>query len=293
MQPDGESARVLFVGRSTFDVLYRLNEWPEEDTKPYAQALHAAPGGPATNAALTDALLGGESVLISPLGRGAWAEQVRDALEQYGVRHIDLAGKTAYETPLVTVLVNTARATRTAINPPLTEAAFPALPTSWPVAWGGQPRVALTDGFHLDATLGLLRALNAEGTALVLDGGSWKPGTAELAPLLTAAICSERFAAPDTARTAEATLAWFAAQGVPYVAVTRGPKPIVAMERGRRFEVEIDAVDALDTLGAGDVLHGTFCHHFARSGHFESALRAAATVATRACTGLGIDAWLD
>jgi sugar/nucleoside kinase (ribokinase family) len=283
--------RVLFVGRTTLDALYRLDHLPEEDTKVYASALLAAPGGPATNAALTHALLGGDALLLSAVGKGPWAAQVRAALAQCGVQHLDLAAGTAYETPLVTALVNATRSTRTAINPPLSEIHFPALAAEWNAQWGKQPRVALTDGFHLDATLELLRSCRDHGAALVLDGGSWKPGTAALAPLLTAAICSERFTLPGAARDAETTMHWFETQGVPFVAVTRGPKPILVLDHGRRYEITIEPVDALDTLGAGDVLHGAFCYFFSQSGDCGQALREAARVATRSCAGLGIDAW--
>ena len=286
-----DRARVLFVGRTTLDVLYRLDHLPEEDTKIYASALLAAPGGPATNAALTHALLGGDALLLSAVGNGPWAAQVRAVLAKRGVQHVDLAAGTEYEPPLVTVLVNTARSTRTAINPPLSEIAFPALPATWNAEWGAPPRVVLTDGFHLDATLELLRGCRDAGAALVLDGGSWKPGTDALAPLLTAAICSERFAVAESSRDTEATLAWFAAQGVPFSAVTRGARPILVLDRGRRYEIAIEAVNAVDTLGAGDVLHGAFCHFLAQSGNCEQALREAACVATRSCAGLGIDAW--
>lgn len=283
--------RVLFAGRTTLDVLYRLDGFPEEDTKAYATAMHAAPGGPATNAAITHALLGGDALLLSPIGGGPWAATVRATLARHGVRHIDLATNTAYETPLVTVLVNTARSTRTAVNPPLAAAQFSTLPAKWNVAWGTSPRVILSDGFHLHEMLGLLRASHDAGAALVFDGGSWKPGTDSLAPLLTAAICSERFTAPGASRDPEATLAWFAAQGVPFAAVTRGPKPILVLDRGRRFEIEVEAIHAVDTLGAGDVLHGAFCHFFASMGNCEHALREAARVATRSCASLGIGGW--
>jgi sugar/nucleoside kinase (ribokinase family) len=286
-----EATRVLFVGRTTLDVLYRLGCFPEEDTKAYATAMHAAPGGPATNAAITHALLGGDALLLSPIGGGPWAAPVRATLAQHGVQHIDLAANTAYETPLVTVLVNTAHSTRTAVNPPLTAVPFSALPAEWNAAWGESPRVILSDGFHLHETLELLRTSRNAGAALVLDGGSWKPGTDSLAPLLTAAICSERFTAPGASRDPEATLAWFAAQGVPFAAVTRGPKPILVLDRGRRFEIEIESIHAVDTLGAGDVLHGAFCHFLARTGDCEHSLREAARVATRSCTDLGVDAW--
>jgi sugar/nucleoside kinase (ribokinase family) len=105
------------------------------------------------------------------------------------------------------------------------------------------------------------------------------------------AICSERFAVPSAVADAQSTLAWFAEQGVPHVAVTRGARPILALDRGRRFEIEIEPVEAVDTLGAGDVLHGAFCFFLAQGEDFESSLRRAADIATRSCKGLGIVHW--
>jgi sugar/nucleoside kinase (ribokinase family) len=139
--------------------------------------------------------------------------------------------------------------------------------------------------------LPLLAACKAAGAALCLDGGSWKPGTDELAPLLTAAICSERFTVPGRPAGPESIFAWFAAQGVPQIAVTRGPRPILGSDHGSRFEIEIEPIEAQDTLGAGDVLHGAFCYYFAREGNFEAALRQAAKVATLSCKFHGVQSW--
>ncbi len=284
--------RALFLGRSTLDVLYRLDRLPAEDTKAYAQHFQAAPGGPALNAALTHALLGGESMLISPVGGGPWAALVRAELDRQQIALLDLAAGTEYETPLTTVLIAADHSSRTIINPPLSTVQLPQLAGSWeeavPAGWGAVPPVVLTDGFHLEETLPLLAACKAAGAALCLDGGSWKTGTAELAPLLSAAICSERFAVPGLDGTPESLFAWFASQGVPFVAFTRGPRPILAWERGRRFEIEIALIEAVDTLGAGDVLHGAFCHFFALKPDFEAALRRASEIATRSCQGFGI-----
>jgi sugar/nucleoside kinase (ribokinase family) len=84
---------------------------------------------------------------------------------------------------------------------------------------------------------------------------------------------------------------WFAARGVPYVAVTRGGRSILGWDRGRRFEIEVVQIAAADTLGAGDVLHGVFCYFFAQKPDFESALRRASKIATLSCQSLGIQAW--
>ncbi len=287
--------RILFIGRATLDVLYRLDTLPEEDTKAYARAFHAAPGGPAVNAAITHALLGGVSLLITALGQGMAAAAVRRELNRLGIQLLDLADGSAYEAPLSTVLLSAATSSRTIVNPPISSVPLRRLTGSWaaevPAAWAAPPPVALCDGFHLNETLPLLAACRAAGTALCLDGGSWKPLTAELAPLLTAAICSERFRVPGQESGPEATLAWFAAQGVPFAAVTRGAKPIFGSDRGRRFAIEIEPIDAADTLGAGDVLHGAFCHFFALTGQFEPSLRRAAQIATLSCRSLGVEAW--
>ncbi len=287
--------RVLFLGRTTLDVLYRLDNLPEEDTKVYASQLQAAPGGPAVNAAITHALLGGEAMLVSAVGSGPWAAPVRAELDRHGIRLLDMAQGTAYETPLCTVLVNTAKSTRTIVNPPLSAVRLPALAASWetsvPAAWGAVPPVVLTDGFFLLEALPFLTACKNAGAALCLDGGSWKPGTGELAPLLSAAICSERFSIPGQPAGEEALFAWFAARGVLHIAITRGAKSLLAWDRGRRFEIEVAPVAAADTLGAGDVLHGAFCHHFALSQSFEEALRQASAIATLSCQSLGIQAW--
>lgn len=282
--------RVLFIGRATLDVLYSLDQFPAPDTKTFAQAMHAAPGGPATNAAITHSLLGGSAILMTALGAGPWASVVRAHLEQLGIELIDLAEATAYETPLTVVLVDQSKATRTIINPPPSLVRLNS-PFTWDAAWGEVPQLTLTDGFHLDATLPLLRNLHTNGTKICLDGGSLKAGTEELASLLSVAICSERFEVPGQQTDAKSTIGWFAERGVSQIAVTCGPNPILGWDRKRHFAIEIAPIDAVDTTGAGDVLHGAFCFHFLQTGDFELALKRASDIATRSCRGLGVRAW--
>src|ERR1035437_1939124 len=86
--------RVLFVGRTTLDVLYWLDRLPEEDTKIYARELRVMPGGPALNAAITHSLLGGKATLVSAVGGGRWAAAVRPDLERHEIELIDLAADT-------------------------------------------------------------------------------------------------------------------------------------------------------------------------------------------------------
>jgi sugar/nucleoside kinase (ribokinase family) len=284
------SPRVLFIGRATLDVVYYLDSFPAEDTKTFARMMRAAPGGPATNAAITHALLGGHAVLMTAMGGGPWSAPVRKELDRLGIGLIDLAAGAAYETPLTTVLVNEAGATRTIVNPPHSSVSIPPL-ENWNAQWGAVPDLVLTDGFHLTETLPLIGNLHGQRVPICLDGGSWKPGTDVLAPLLTAAICSERFMVPG--RPPDATIEWFVEMGVPCIAITRGQNPILGYDHGRRFEIEIEKIDAVDTLGAGDVLHGAFCFDFAQARGFEPALRKAARNASLSCKAHGIRQWIE
>jgi sugar/nucleoside kinase (ribokinase family) len=297
---DGERRKMrspsLFFGRTTLDALYWLGEMPEENTKVFARRFQAAAGGPATNAAITHALLGGRTLLASAVGTGPWSGVVRAELMRLGIRLLDLADGTEYETPLCSVLVNGGDGSRTIVNPPISDIPMRRL-RRWEqeanALSGEMPGVALTDGFYFDEGRELLTSVRDAGGAICLDGGSWKPGTDELAKLLTVAICSERFRVPGQrdGEGAEATMAWFAAKGVPHIAVTRGGDSIQGWDRGRRFEIEVARIEAVDTLGAGDVLHGAFCHFFAEGRDFEGALRRASEIATLSCRSLGTQGW--
>jgi sugar/nucleoside kinase (ribokinase family) len=88
-------------------------------------------------------------------------------------------------------------------------------------------------------------------------------------------------------------LEWCAAKAVPQSAVTRGARSIMGSSHGSAFEIEVENIDACDTSGAGDVLHGAFCFHFARTREFEASLRLASQIATQSCRGLGTQNWIN
>jgi len=290
--PKASTRELLFVGRTTLDLLYRLDALPEEDTKIFARHLHAAPGGPAANAAVTAALLGSSVTLISALGSSIWADAVRRKLGVHQIRHCDLAADTGFEMPIASVMVNQSSGSRTALNPPLDPT--PLRPLSHLSDLGAdlpKPTAVLTDGFHLAEALPLLRELHQQKVPIVLDGGSWKPHTDELAPLLDAVICGERFRVPGQVPTHEAVFTWFRQQGVERIAITRGAKPILSWEAERSFEIPVVPVSSADTLGAGDVLHGCFLHYYAAGCSFAEALRLGSALASESCRGIGVEAW--
>jgi sugar/nucleoside kinase (ribokinase family) len=107
------------------------------------------------------------------------------------------------------------------------------------------------------------------GVPVVLDGGSWKPGTPALLGSTTVAVVSADFVVPSLGAGAAArdVLGFLADSGARWSAITNGPSPVVArLSDGAIVELPVPAVppgQVVDTLGAGDVFHGALLAHLA------------------------------
>jgi sugar/nucleoside kinase (ribokinase family) len=151
-------------------------------------------------------------------------------------------------------------------------------------------RLVLVDGFLVPVLGEVLRNYASSGAEIVMDSGSWKPVTPSLLSLCSIAIVGERFMPPGT-DTIDSVINFLHDHGIGKVAVTRGDASIIGSESGRRFEIEVEHIQPVDTLAAGDVLHGAFCWYYGESGDFPGALRQASRIATLSCQSLGARAW--
>lgn len=51
-------------------------------------------------------------------------------------------------------------------------------------------------------------------------------------------------------------------------------------------------IKPIDTMGAGDILHGAFCH-FILEHDYHTSLARAAEIASQSCTSLGTRNWIE
>ena len=74
-----------------------------------------------------------------------------------------------------------------------------------------------------------------------------------------------------------------------YKVITRGEKTILY----NRTEIPVEKIEAVDTLGAGDIFHGAFCYaYFECENRMENALRFAAKVAGESIKYRGPQEWI-
>ncbi|MBS0657933.1 MAG: sugar kinase [Verrucomicrobia bacterium] len=273
--------RGVFVGLTTVDVVLRVDRHPQANEKTVAGERLLLAGGPAANAAIAFVRRGGVATLVTELGRSALAELARADLVAEGVEVVDLAPPDAGP-PLAVVLSAAFDGSRAVVlsRPTATNANRPAGSGS-DVDLSGAA-VLLTDGHHPHLALPLVERARRTAVPTVLDAGSWKPVLGQLCPAIDYAIASADFAPDGCALDRLQEL------GVAQVAVSAGAEPIRWRDfPGRSGHIPVPQVDVVDTLGAGDVLHGAFCWFLAQGLDFPSALQAAAGVASESCRTFG------
>jgi len=118
---------------------------------------------------------------------------------------------------------------------------------------------------------------------VVLDPGNPKPSVAEVLPLATTVVGS---AVWGRNAPVDHVLSEWQRLGPRECAITQGGGSIRAFD-GSYFSVDVPVVAAVDTLGAGDVLHGALAYYLASGCTFGSALEKAAGVAADSCRYLG------
>lgn len=286
---DAGARKALFAGLATVDIAYRVHAPPEPNSKSVALSQEIFVGGPATNAAMTYSLLSGCATLISAVGRHPLTALVAEEISRYGVRFHDLCPEFDGVPALSSILVTQHTGERVVVS--ANAGALAGYPKSLPEISLNDFDVLLVDGHHLDTLVPLLEAAHLAGTCIVLDAGSWKPQLQKLLPLFNVVIASGNFRPPGCVDHAE-VLQYLAGKGVMRRAITRGEYPILAEHNSQHLEIPVPAVKVVDTLGAGDILHGAFCAAYSpQADNFVEALRAAAELASVSTTFRGTRAW--
>lgn len=277
--------RGLFVGLATLDVIHRVAALPGPNQKITALTTDVAAGGPAAVAAITFAALGGSALLVTALGPGAAADAVRADLAGAGVEAVDVAPP-GFVLPPASVLVVEGTGERSVVGGGAGRIPAPPPADADVVAWAEGAEVLLIDGHHPEVAVTFARAVAASGRPVVADLGSAKPVYDRVLPWITDAICSADYRTADGSAPAE-----MLGRGPLLVAVSHGPDPLEWWTLVDRGSIEVPPVAAVDTLGAGDVLHGAYAFALAAGQERPDALRTAVRVAGIRVAHIGPREW--
>lgn len=286
---DEGAPRVLCAGIIVLDEVFRVEEFPRNDGKVEAKAFFAVNGGCAANAAVAVARLGGRAVLAGPLGGPAGTDDngdrvlaalVCEAIDVSACQRID-----GLATALSAIFIN-ARGERTIVT--YRDQRIAAVTPRDPEALAGAADIVLADNRFPLFVRPICDAARRRDVRVVLDADK---ATLEDDPLFRVAthviFSSECLAATTGRQDLAEGLAAVARHTGAFLAVSDGPNDILFIDTGVVRRMPVFKVCAVDTLGAGDALHGGFALALAEGMAEAEALRFGAAVASLKCTRIG------
>ncbi|MBD2629549.1 sugar kinase [Trichormus variabilis] len=279
----------LFVGLVTLDLIYLADSPPKNNQKLVATDYTVAAGGPATNAAVTFSHLGNQAQLLTMLGSHPMTQLIRTDLGNYQVAIIDLDSSKDTPPPVSSIIVTQSTGERAviSINAVKTQANITSIPTNILQ----NIDIILIDGHQMAVSKIIAETAKNKNIPVVIDGGSWKSGFEEILPFVDYVICSANFSPPGC-KNQEDVFTYLQNFNIPHIAITKGEKPIEYLSYQKRGLINVPKIKTVDTLGAGDIFHGAFCHYILQS-NFQHSLELASNIAAEACKYFGTRRWME
>ena len=281
--------RILCAGIIVLDEVFRVEEFPQPDSKVEAKGFFVVNGGCAANAAVAIARLGGRAALAGPMGgpagEDANGDHVLRALARENIDCTHCQRIDGLSTALSAIFVD-ARGDRTIVT--YRDERIATAAAANPAVTVADADVVLVDNRFPIFVQPICEAGRRRNIPVVLDGDK---ATTENDPLF--GVCSHIVFSSECLRatTGVADLAdglrRIARHSAAFLAVSNGPNDIVVLESGMLRTVPVFKIRAVDTLGAGDALHGGFALALAEGRTEDEALRFGAAVAGIKCSRLG------
>lgn len=273
---------VLCVGTSAYDLTFTVDAHPQPDDKIFASSLVSCGGGPAANAAVTVARLGGTAVFAGYLGNDVFGQLHLEELQAEGVL-TDWIVRGANPTPVSTIIAKP-DGRRTLIAYQGNRDKLPAGSIDFSQI---KPKVILFDGHEPHLSLPLATWARERQLPTVLDAGSLHIGTEQLAERVDYLICSEKFARQYTGEHNEQRALPQLNEVAPFAVVTLGERGLLWKIGQAEGQLPAFAVNASDTTGAGDTFHGAFAWCLSQQRGWLESLRFASAAAALCCTKQG------
>ena len=274
----------LFLGLTGQDVVhYYDNELPAEDKKIKTHEFDTRIGGPAANAAIAYALLGGKAILVTYIGSSSAGKHIKNELAECGLIVIDLADATMRTPNISSVLINKHSGKRTIISgqQQVTEANLSAV-----LKVIDRVDFCLSDCNLGDTAVRVLQLFHERKKPVVLDAGSWKDNMDQCLSLATEVISSASFGKDnrDILQLADD-------YGLEFVAKTQGNMDILFKDGTIVGTVTPPTPELIvDTLGAGDIFHGAYCYsRFQLKAERVESLKYAAKIASMSVEKKGVE----
>ncbi|HLN09249.1 MAG TPA: PfkB family carbohydrate kinase [Xanthobacteraceae bacterium] len=288
-EPEARRCVVLCAGIAVLDQVFRVERFPVPEAKTRATDFVTVSGGNAGNAAIAIARLGGRAALAAPLGGPAGDDTVGDRILAYlEDETIDCAACVRIvgaRSPISAIVVD-ARGERTIVNH--RDEALIRARVADPVRLASTADVVLADNRFPEFVLPICAAARASKRPVVLDFDQPTRETDALLALGSHVVFSaEGLRATADREDLAAALRHIRDRTDAFLAVTDGAHDMICLHGTTCERLPTFAVEAIDTLGAGDVFHGAYALALAEGHDAIEAMRFAAAAGAAKCMQFG------
>lgn len=251
--------KYLTIGHASYDVTFRVNKYPVENTKQRVGKHIDCGGGPASNAGYLLALWGCDVSFQGVAGNDYYGKMIKAEFDSVGVdtNYLELVDN--YNTDLSIILANATNASRTILTSKDEISPKCSIPND------NKYDVILVDGEEEEMSKRVL--LNNKEATKVIDAGSFRPGTVNLCPFVDYLVCSKNFALDYTKIDYDGSMDSLIKI---YEKLTNdfNNTVVITLEDKGCFTKIGDTyklipsvkVKSVDTTGAGDIFHGAFTY---------------------------------
>lgn len=280
------SPRVLVVGYAAFDTILPVDGPPPADAKVKVDDMVEGGGGPGATAAVALSRLGAEVLFLGVLTDDPAGRIQRAELEAAGVDLSPSPVLAGHASPRAVILVEKPTGARTIF---WTRGTAPTLDpaVASPELLDGID-LFYTDGHDTAAALVLAREARRRHLPVVMDAGSVREGSRELAVFCSDVLSSGIFA-PDLTGCADRVEALRALRGMgpERVAMTLGEEGVLALIDDEPVSRRAFEVPVRDTTGAGDAFHAGYARALLLGRDFVDCLDYGQAVAALKCRDWG------
>jgi sulfofructose kinase len=271
------------MGCATMDHIFSVAEFPREPLKYRARDFKAIGGGNAATAAVTIARLGGQASLMARLGDDPLADAILAELRAYGVDPSLAHRYPGCVSSIASILVDDAgeRLIVSYFDPKISHTPdwLPAIPAG--------TGALLADAHWPAGVLEMFRRAAAAGVPTILDADMPACDAALIGASSVAAFSATGLRDATGVEGIAAGLQAASAMGDGVMLATDGAVGVWWLDHGQLWHQDAYRVDAVDTLGAGDVFHGALALAIAEARDFADAVAFANAAAAIKVTRFG------
>jgi sugar/nucleoside kinase (ribokinase family) len=283
---------IIGIGMVTVDFTQILNQFPIEGSTNKIKQEKIVLGGPIGRGILTCQRLGYGCEIVGMVGRGVYANELRELLIRNSVKHNLIEAEDTSDSQHSFILVTEEKGSRTTFWRPQPKSSRQCIERAKKSLKNAS--VVLLDCTDIDLTREVALECRKNNIPSVLDTGSYKKNVESLFPYIDYLIVPANFlkiapwirsgndktqALKELSRKSSSILVGF----------TEGEKggAVLVTEREELITFNAYKVETIDSCGAGDTFHGAFAYGIALGWPVRKIVAFSAWVAAMKCSSLG------